>query len=140
MSKESKVVKISEEAYSLVRNELSRRLSENLPRVKWKEVTSDLIVLGAEHARKTETDQKDYESLVVNYLSGNIKSSSEDDRAYSRLYAHVIYWDHVRLALTKGFTWKEAPEHVYEYLTKIEKRDQVINLLKNQLSSRYEWK
>lgn len=139
MSTESKVIKLSEEAHNKVRKVLIRRLSEGQQHIRWKDVASDLIIKGFDQVESIES-HNDLESKTVDFLLEQIDILNDDERHNANLYSHIIYWDHIRLALAKGYSWKEAPSHVFKYLTSQDKKDTVVQLLLNHLSSLKEWR
>ena len=51
------------------------------------------------------------------------------------LVAHIVYWEHIKLALSKGFTAATAKDHVYQFLTNSENKSNVIGIIENYLKS-----
>lgn len=131
MALHSKAIKISDRAYTVLRKELGSRISTDNDRIKFKEVASDLIIAGFE----LQKDSSNLENLTVQYIL-SIKSWSHDyDIEVVEQVAHIVYWEHIKLALSKGFTAKQAPEHVNFFLTQSSNKSNVIGIIENYLSS-----
>ena len=118
---------------------MARRISEGHSRSNWKAVASDLIIERIEQIENT-IQIEDYENQAVHYILRHSGPFSERERAYARLYAHSIFWNHIQLALGKGMDPKTALKHVYHMLVAPEKKKHVINRLKFLLNCRGEWK
>lgn len=131
MALHSKAIKISDRAYAVLRKELGTRMNSDNERIKFKEVASDLIIAGFE----LQKDSSNIENLTVQHIL-SIKNWDHDyDIEIVEQVAHIVYWEHIKLALSKGFTVKQAPDHVNYFLTQSSNKSNVIGFIENYLSS-----
>ena len=131
MAFHSKAIKISDKAYTALRKELGSRMNSDNDRIKFKDVASDLIIAGFE----LKKDTSNLENLTVQYILSIKKWENDYDLEIVEQVAHIVYWEHIKLALSKGFTVKEAPEHVNYFLTQSSNKSNVIGTVENYLSS-----
>lgn len=132
-----KVIKISEEAHNVIKDEIRRRINQGYIKVSQKEIASDLILERSEQIKKRLNEQKNYEQLTCEYIINQIKSveSHKYDREIVRLFAKILYWDHIKLALSRGMNATEAKEHVYQHLTSKGKLDFVVKSMELYLKN-----
>lgn len=131
MAMHSKAIKISDRAYSAIRKELGIRINSDIDRIKFKDVASDLIILGFEQKEKNES----LEDLTVQYII-SLKGWDEHftDSTIENI-AHIVFWEHIKLALSKGFNANQAKEHVYQHLTDSNNKNNIIGIVENYLKS-----
>ncbi len=133
MALHSKAIKISDGAYSVIRKELGIRINSENDRIKFKEVASDLIIAGFELKKETSN----LEMLTVQHILNIKKWDNDYDIEIVEQIAHIVYWEHIKLALSKGFTVKQAPEHVNHFLIQSSNKSNVIGFMENYLNSMF---
>ena len=131
MALQSKAIKISDRAYSLIRKELGFRVNSDNDRIKLKEVASDLIIAGFEQKQ----DNPSIEELTVQYILSIKKWKSDFDESTIEMVAHIIFWEHVKLALSKGYNSEQAMDHVHQFLTNKKNKSNLIGIVGNYLNS-----
>lgn len=130
MALQSKAIKISDGAYTAIRKEIAIRLHTPNTRIKFKDVASDLIIAGFNKKK----EKINFEREVIDYIV-TLKSWPADKLDTIDLIAHIIFWDHIKLALSKGFDATSSQEHVHEFLTNLENKFNVIAIIDNYLKS-----
>ena len=51
------------------------------------------------------------------------------------MIAHIVYWDHIKLALSKGYNSEQAKEHVHDFLTSSKNKSNLIGIIENYVHS-----
>lgn len=131
MALQSKAIKISDRAFSVIRKELSIRINSDNDKIKFKDVASDLIIAGFE----LKKDTSNLENITVQYILSIKKWEYNYDLEIVEQVAHIVYWEHIKLALSKGFNVNQAKEHVNYFLTQSSNKSNVIGFVENYLSS-----
>lgn len=129
----SKVVKISKKAFSVLEAESKLRKKSNNERSKLKDVASDLIILGFE--KNHNNQQSNLEDQTILHLINLKHRKTTADADIIELVANCIYWEHIKLALSKGFSAKESKEHVHQFLTSSANKQNLIGLIENYINS-----
>ena len=127
----SKSIKISDRAFSVIRKELSLRMVTDHDRIKLKDVASDLILLGFEN-KKPEIN---YQNQTIQYLLTLKDWDTSFDIRTINFIANIVYWDHIKLALSKGYDSDSAEIHVFQFLTSGKNKLNIIAIIENYLNS-----
>lgn len=133
MTLNSKTIKISDEAFTVLNEEASTRMKSHNGRIKFKDVASDLIILAFNDVK--DSQKNNFEKLTIQHLK-NLKSWGVNTNTdVIELISYIIYWDHIKLALSKGFSSTTAREHVYDYLTNSKNKQNIIGIIENYYTS-----
>ncbi len=131
MALHSKAIKISDKAYSVIRKELGIRMSSDVGRIKFKDVASDLIILGFEQIE----NKQNLEDLTVQYIISLKRWDEAFIESSIEAVAHIVFWEHIKLALSKGYNSDQSKEHVYHHLTDSNNKNNIIGIIENYLKS-----
>ena len=130
MAVNAKAIKISNKAYTVLRQELEERMNSKSDRLKFKDMASDLIILGS----KKKEEKNSEEETVQNMITLK-KWDKKFDEAIIEAVAHIVYWEHMKLALSKGFRIDQAKAHVHQFLTDSGNKLNIIGIMENYLNS-----
>lgn len=127
----SKAIKISDKAYAALKKELGLRINSDNDRIKFKDVASDLIIAGFE----SKKDISSIEKSTIQHILNIKKWKSDYDEGVIEQIAHIVYWEHIKLALSKGYNSDQATSHVHQFLTSSRNKLNLMGLVENYLNS-----
>ena len=133
MTLNSKTIKISDEAFAVLNEETSTRMKSHNGRTKFNDVASDLIILAFNNIKDSQNNN--FEILTIQHLKSLKNWGVNTNTDIIELISHIIYWDHIKLALSKGFSSTTARQHVYEYLTNSKNKQNIIGIIENYYTS-----
>ena len=51
------------------------------------------------------------------------------------MVTHIVFWDHFKLALSKGYNSEQAMDHVHQFLTNSKNKSNLTGIVENYLNS-----